>query len=68
MHVIEIPLAGLESLLESCADPGPVMPHAALTASIRPSPADVFRAAQECGWLPCEPFLRPVVPVRDESF
>ena len=63
MDVFEIDLAGLGALFESAADLDPVEPHPALTASIRPTPAEVYRAALELGWLPETPFLRPVIPV-----
>jgi len=44
-------------------DPGPIVPHPDLVAANKPTPAQVFSAAQALGWFPCEPFLRPAVPV-----
>ena len=63
MHVIEIPLSGLSSLLES-AEPEP---HPDLVASITPSPADVMNVALRNGWYPDPPFFRPAVPARTEE-
>jgi hypothetical protein len=42
-------------------------PHPELVASKQPSAAEIMHAAQRLGWLPCEPFLRPVVPIRLED-
>jgi hypothetical protein len=63
VHVIEIPLSGLSSLLES-AEPEP---HPDLVASITPSPADIMHVALRYGWLPPEPYLNPAVPMRMEE-
>ena len=63
MHVIEIPLSGLSSLLGS-ADPEP---HPDLVATIRPSAADIMNVALRYGWLPSEPYLIPAVPIRMEE-
>lgn len=65
MHVIEIPIAGLSSLLE-CADER-TEPHPDLVASITPSAAEVMRVALINGWLPSEPYLNPAVPARQED-
>ena len=65
MHVIEIPLSGLSSLLESAGEP--VEPHPDLIASIKPSAADIMQVALRYGWLPSEPYLNPAVPIRSED-
>jgi hypothetical protein len=62
VRLTELPLAGLAELLDPEPDP-----HPAFTASVRPSPAEVFRAALEFGWLSPEPFLKPAVPLRLED-
>ncbi len=67
MQILEIDLAALAPLLESAAEPEPVEPHPALTASIRPTPGQVYRAALQLGWYPETPFLRPAVPLRQED-
>ena len=66
MHVIEIPLSGLSSLLES-AGPEPVAPHPDLVASITPSAADIMHVAFARGWYADPPFFRPAVPMRQED-
>jgi len=63
VRVLEIPLEDLAGLLD--CEPAELLPD--LTVTVRPSPAEVFRAALEFGWLSPEPFLKPAVPLRLED-
>jgi hypothetical protein len=47
----------LETVLATLLDP-----HPEWVATTRPTPAEVFEAAQYLGWLPEVPFLNPAVP------